>query len=466
MSLFEIVVLLGLAALVVLAALCLLKISRLQPPQSWGEKLESIDVRLSDNLSIVQLGLQGMRTEGAQAAKELRDEIGTRFNELGSLSQETLRNLGTQLSERLDGFGKQLSDHRNAAGEDAKLLRTEVTKSLMELGRTVEARLDRIRTENAEKLEQMRQTVDEKLQGTLEKRLGASFNQVNESLKRVFESVGEMQALATGVGDLKRILSNVKLRGTLFEGSLEQMLDDVLTQEQFAKNVEIRPHSGERVEFALKMPTSGEDPVWLAIDSKMPKEDYDRLTQASVQGDAALVEACAKGLERCVYKHAKDISEKYICLPHSLDVAVMFLPTEGLFAEVVRRPGLVDRLQRELHIMVTGPTTLHALLSAIRVGFRSQAIQERSTEIWRVLGAVKTEFNNFGVVLDKVQKKLGEAQNVVEDAHRRKRAVVKKLRDVEALPDATAQEVLALTTVTANELFDEDEDDTTTEAAE
>jgi len=466
MSLFEIVVLLGLAALVVLAALCLLKISRLQPPQSWGEKLESIDVRLSDNLSIVQLGLQGMRTEGAQAAKELRDEIGTRFNELGSLSQETLRNLGTQLSERLDGFGKQLSDHRNAAGEDAKLLRTEVTKSLMELGRTVEARLDRIRTENAEKLEQMRQTVDEKLQGTLEKRLGASFNQVNESLKRVFESVGEMQALATGVGDLKRILSNVKLRGTLFEGSLEQMLDDVLTQEQFAKNVEIRPHSGERVEFALKMPTSGEDPVWLAIDSKMPKEDYDRLTQASVQGDAALVEACAKGLERCVYKHAKDISEKYICLPHSLDVAVMFLPTEGLFAEVVRRPGLVDRLQRELHIMVTGHTTLHALLSAIRVGFRSQAIQERSTEIWRVLGAVKTEFNNFGVVLDKVQKKLGEAQNVVEDAHRRKRAVVKKLRDVEALPDATAQEVLALTTVTANELFDEDEDDTTTEAAE
>jgi DNA recombination protein RmuC len=275
-----------------------------------------------------------------------------------------------------------------------------------------------------------------------------------------------MQNLATGVGDLKRILSNVKLRGTLFEGSLEQMLDDVLTREQFCKNVEVRPHSGERVEFALKMPTSDDEPVWLAIDSKMPKEDFDRLTQASVQGDAAAVEVCARALERCVFKHAKDISEKYICVPHSLDVAVMFLPTEGLFAEVVRRPGLVDRLQRELHIMVTGPTTLHALLSAIRVGFRSQAIQERSTEIWRVLGAVKTEFNNFGVVLDKVHKKLGEAQSAVEAAHVRKRAVVKRLRDVEALPEAAAEEVLALTSIERDDVFDDDGYDATAEAAE
>jgi DNA recombination protein RmuC len=242
------------------------------------------------------------------------------------------------------------------------------------------------------------------------------------------------------------------------------MLDDVLTKDQFSTNVEVRPHSGQRVEFALKMPTSGDDPVWLPIDSKMPKEDYERLTLASVQGDAIAVEACGKALERCVFKHAKDISEKYICAPHTLDVAVMFMPTEGLFAEVVRRPGLVDRLQRELHIMVTGPTTLHALLSAIRVGFRSQAIQERSTEIWRVLGAVKTEFGNFGTVLDKVQKKLGEAQNVVKDAHQRKRAVAKKLLEVEALPEAAVKDVLALTSVTADELFEEDS--ATSEAAE
>jgi DNA recombination protein RmuC len=174
----------------------------------------------------------------------------------------------------------------------------------------------------------------------------------------------------------------------------------------------------------------------------MPKEDYERLSHASEQGDADAVEQCAKSLERCVLKHAKDISEKYICAPHTLDVAVMFMPTEGLFAEVVRRPGLIDRLQRELHIMVTGPTTLHALLSAIRVGFRSQAIQERSTEIWRVLGAVKTEFSKFGIVLDKVHKKLGEAQHVVEDAHKRKRAVDRKLREVESLPDAAASDLL------------------------
>lgn len=444
MSFFEIAVLFGLAVLIAVAVLSLVKIYRLQPPKSWGEKLESIDLRLNDNIQIVQLGLQGMRQEAADAAKNLRDEVGQRFNDLGSSTQGTLKTLGSQLTDRFDGFGTQLVDHRKAAADDAKSLRTEVSNSLLRLGQTVEDRLDKIRSENAKKLEEMRVTVDEKLQGTLEQRLGASFSQVNENLERVYKSVGEMQALATGVGDLKRILSNVKLRGTLFEGSLGQMLDDVLTPEQFAKNVEVKPHSGERVEFALKMPTSGEEPVWLPIDSKMPKEDYERLTLASEQGDAATVELCGKALERCVLKHAKDISEKYICAPHTLDVAVMFMPTEGLFAEIVRRPGLVDKLQRELHIMVTGPTTLHALLSAIRVGFRSQAIQQRSTEIWRVLGAVKTEFGNFGVVLDKVHKKLGEAQHVVEDAHKRKRAVDKKLKEVEALPELAANDVLAL----------------------
>jgi DNA recombination protein RmuC len=436
MTAFEVLMLVGLTGAIAIGIAVLVVLFKSPTPQ-LEPKLEAIDRHLSDSVAIVNLAVSGLREEVAKSGVSLREET-----------------------------GKQFVEHRNASVADAKLLRTEVNNSLGELGKSVESRLDRIRDENAKKLEEMRQTVDEKLQGTLEKRLGASFNQVNESLKRVFESVGEMQNLATGVGDLKRILSNVKLRGTLFEGSLEQMLDDVLTREQFCKNVEVRPHSGERVEFALKMPTSDDEPVWLAIDSKMPKEDFDRLTQASVQGDAAAVEVCARALERCVFKHAKDISEKYICVPHSLDVAVMFLPTEGLFAEVVRRPGLVDRLQRELHIMVTGPTTLHALLSAIRVGFRSQAIQERSTEIWRVLGAVKTEFNNFGVVLDKVHKKLGEAQSAVEAAHVRKRAVVKRLRDVEALPEAAAEEVLALTSIERDDVFDDDGYDATAEAAE
>jgi DNA recombination protein RmuC len=436
MTAFEVLMLVGLTGAIAIGIAVLVVLFKSPTPQ-LEPKLEAIDRHLSDSVAIVNLAVSGLREEVAKSGVSLREET-----------------------------GKQFVEHRNASVADAKLLRTEVNNSLGELGKSVESRLDRIRDENAKKLEEMRQTVDEKLQGTLEKRLGASFNQVNESLKRVFESVGEMQNLATGVGDLKRILSNVKLRGTLFEGSLEQMLDDVLTREQFCKNVEVRPHSGERVEFALKMPTSDDEPVWLAIDSKMPKEDFDRLTQASVEGDAAAVEVCARALERCVFKHAKDISEKYICVPHSLDVAVMFLPTEGLFAEVVRRPGLVDRLQRELHIMVTGPTTLHALLSAIRVGFRSQAIQERSTEIWRVLGAVKTEFNNFGVVLDKVHKKLGEAQSAVEAAHVRKRAVVKRLRDVEALPEAAAEEVLALTSIERDDVFDDDGYDATAEAAE
>ena len=444
MTTFEVLVLVALVVLIVLGIAAVVLLLR-NPALHVDEKLEGIDRRLGDSIGIVNLAVQGMRDEQATSAKALRDEVSQRFSELGSGLGGTLRTLGSQLSERFNGFGKQLVDSRNAAGEDAKSLRTELNTSLQALGKTVEGRLDKIRDENAAKLEEMRVTVDEKLQGTLEKRLGASFSQVNENLERVYKSVGEMQVLATGVGDLKRLLSNVKLRGSWFEGSLGTMLDDVLAKEQFSQNVQVKPHSGERVEFAVKMPTSGEEPVWLSIDSKMPKEDYERLSHASEQGDANAVEECAKALERCVLKHARDIAEKYICPPHTLDVAVMFMPTEGLFAEVVRRPGLVDRLQRDFRIMVTGPTTLHALLSAIRVGFRSQAIQERSTEIWRVLGAVKTEFGKFGIVLDKVHKKLGEAQHVVEDAHQRKRAVDKKLREVEALPEAAANDLLALT---------------------
>ena len=458
MTTFEVLGLIGLVVLIGMSVAILFVLSR-RADADLEPKLDAIDMRLGDNIGILNLAITGLRSEVAASGSSLREEVSNRVEALGTNLQSTLSTIGSQQAERFDGFGKQLVEQRSAAREDAKSLRGEVTETLTALGRSVEGRLDRLRIENAEKLEQMRVTVDEKLQGTLDQRLGASFTQVNENLERVFKSVGEMQALATGVGDLKRMLSNVKLRGSWFEGSLGQMLDDVLTPDQFEKNVEVQPRSGERVEFAVKMPTSGDEPVWLAIDSKMPKEDYERLTLASEQGDMVGVEVCAKALERCVFKHAKDISDKYICAPHTLDVAVMFLPTEGLFAEIVRRPGLVDKLQRELRIMVTGPTTLHALLSTIRVGFRSQAIQQRSSEIWRVLGAVKTEFGYFGTVLDKVHKKLGEAQHVVEDAHKRKRAVERKLREVEALPEGSTKEVLALT-------INEDESDVLTEIAE
>lgn len=455
MTTFEVLAIIGLVILIGMGIAITILLVRSSTAQ-LEPKLEAIDTRLSDSIGIVNLAIQGARTDSAAAAKDLRNEVSQRFAELGSGTQETLRNLGSQLSERFDGFGKQLAEHRSGTAEEAKMLRTEVNDSLTALGRTVEARLDRIRTENAAKLEEMRVTVDEKLQGTLEKRLGASFSQVNENLERVYKSVGEMQALATGVGDLKRVLSNVKLRGSWGEGAVGAILDDLLTPEQFSRNVEVNPGSGQRVEFALLQPGTRENPVWVPIDSKMPKEDYDRLTLASEQGDAIAVEQCAKALERCVLKHAADISAKYICHPHTTEFAVLFLPTEGLFAEIARRPGLVDKIRSQYRVEVAGPTTLTAYLHVLRSAYKAMAIQERSSEVWQVLGAVKTEFGKFGDVLEKVHKKLGEAQNVVEDAHRRRRAVDRKLRDVEALPDAAAQEVLALASVTPDDLLDED----------
>jgi len=455
MTVFEVLILVGLAVLIGLAITAVVLLLRSPAPQ-LEPKLEAIDRHLSDSIGIVNLAVQGMREETSKSAKDLRDEVSHRFGELGSGMQGTLRNLGSQLSERFDGFGKQLTEHRNASGEDAKLLRTELNNSLNDLGKTVEGRLDKIRDENSKKLEEMRATVDEKLQGTLEQRLGASFNQVNESLKRVFESVGEMQALATGVGDLKRVLSNVKLRGTLGEGALGEILEDMLTPEQFSRNVEVKPRSGQYVEFALKLPGSGDEPVWVPIDSKLPHEDYDRLKAASEAGDAQAVEDSAKALERCILKYAKDVSEKYVCPPHTTDFAVIFLPSEGIFAEVIRRPGLADKL-RQYRVAVTCPTTLTAYLNALRMGFRSLAIQQRSSEVWQVLAGVKTEFGKFGDVLEKVHKKLGEAQNVVEAAHTRRRAVDRKLRDVEALPDATVDQMLAIAPVIIEEISDDEE---------
>jgi len=451
MSIFEVLALVGLLITIALAVAILVVLLR-SSAAGLEPKLEAIDTRLSDSIGIVNLAVTGLRSEVGTSAMALREEISKRVEALGTNMQSTLATIGTQQGERFDGFGKQLTEHRSASAEDAKLLRTEVNDSLVALGRTVEGRLDRIRVENAEKLEQMRVTVDEKLQATLEQRLGASFTLVNENLERVYKSVGEMQTLATGVGDLKRVLSNVKLRGSWGEGALGNILEDMLTPEQFSQNVEIRPQSGQRVEFALKLPGSGEEPVWVPIDAKMPHEDYERLTLASERGDAQGVEASAKSLERCIVNYGRDICEKYVCPPHSTDFAILFLPSEGLFAEVVRRPGLIEKLRSQHRVAVTGPTTLTAFLHSLRMGFKSLAIQQRSSEVWQVLGSVKTEFGKFGVVLDKVHKKLGEAQNVVEDAHRRRRVVDRKLRDVEAIPDTAANDLLALA---AEEIIEE-----------
>jgi len=328
-----------------------------------------------------------------------------------------------------------------------KRMGEQLGAAVAELRQAVEGRLDSLRLENAEKLEQMRQTVDEKLQGTLEQRLGASFKMVNDSLARVHESVGEMQALATGVGDLKRILSNVKSRGTWGEVALGNILEEILSADQYARNVEVRPRSNQRVEFAIKLPGDGEMALWLPVDAKYPTEDYDRLVEATERGDTEAAEAALRGIETRVRSGARDICAKYVAPPHSTDFAVMFLPTEGLFAEVIRRPGLVDWLQRECRVMVAGPTTLVSLLTSLRMGFRALAIQQRSSEVWQVLSAVKTEFGKFGGVLDKVHKKLDEAQKVVEEAGIRRRAMDRKLRSVEVLPEVEATALLELAVV-------------------
>jgi DNA recombination protein RmuC len=294
--------------------------------------------------------------------------------------------------------------------------------------------------ENASKLDAIRVTVDEKLQGTLEAKLGESFRLVSEHLEQVHKGLGEMQTLASGVGDLKKVLSNVKTRGTWGEIQLRQLLDQVLVPDQYAANVVTREGSDERVEFAIKLPGRGADdtPVLLPIDAKFPLEDYQRLVDAADRGDADAVEAAARQLEASVKVCARDIRDKYLNPPRTTDFGILFLPVEGLCAEVLRRAGLVDQLQRDFHVVPCGPTTLWALLNSLQMGFRTLAIERRSSEVWTLLGAVKTEFAKFGEALDAVQKKLGEASDKIDAARKGTRKIQRKLQDVQELPAAEA----------------------------
>ncbi|MGC2522202.1 MAG: DNA recombination protein RmuC [Stellaceae bacterium] len=351
---------------------------------------------------------------------------------------------------RLDqGLRDELLRGRGLAAEEARSLREEVVGAVVRLGdslqRTVEGRLDAMRLDNAEKLETMRATVDEKLHKTLEERLGASFKLVSDQLEQVFKSVGEMQSLAAGVGDLKRVLTNVKARGTWGEISLGGVLDQALTAEQYDRNVEVRPGSRQRVEYAIRLPgAEGDGPLWLPIDAKFPTEDYERLSEAAERGDAAGVEAAGKAIETRIRLAARDICAKYVAPPYSTDFALLYLPTEGLYAEIVRRPGLVDALQRDCRVVVAGPTTLLALLNSLRMGFRSLAIQKRSSEVWHLLRAVKTEFGRYGEVLAKVQKKLNEASSTIDDIAVRRRKIDRKLAQIETLPEGEASLLLGL----------------------
>ena len=346
-----------------------------------------------------------------------------------------------RFTEAQEASLKRLTD---AMGEQLRALSESNDRRLGEVRTTVETRLQALQADNEKKLEQMRQTVDEKLHATLEARLGESFKQVADRLEQVHKGLGEMQGLAQGVGDLKRVLTNVKSRGVFGEVQLAGLLEQVFTIEQYAVNVATVPGSNERVEFAIKLPGRGDagEPVWLPMDAKFPREDYERLLDAQDRADRVDAEAAGKALEQRIRAEAKTIATKYLAPPHTTDFAILFLPTEGLYAELLRRPGLMEALQREHRVVLAGPTTLLATLNSLQMGFRTLALEKRSTEVWQVLGAVKTEFAKFGDVLAKTRKKLDEASRVMDDADRRARVMTKALRDVVALPDKQAQALL------------------------
>ena len=365
------------------------------------------------------------REESARAARDLREELAAGF----SASAETIR-------KTLEAVSAQLK-----ALTDSNELRLDRLRG------TLDTQLKQLQEGNEKKLDEMRKTVDEKLQGTLEKRLGESFKLVSERLEAVQRGLGEMQSLATGVGDLKRVLTNVKTRGVFGEVQLGAILEQILTPDQYARNVQPKPGSREIVEFALRLPGPDSDPntsVWLPIDAKFPHEDYARLVEAAETGETDAERVASAALARVVRGFAADIRDKYLDPPHTTDFAILFLPTEGLYAEILRQPGLVQTLQQDCRVVVAGPTTLAAILSSLRMGFRTLAIEKRASEVWQVLAAVKTEFGKFGDVLGRVRKQLDTAAKSIDDTTVRTRAMERRLREVEQLPAGESERVLAL----------------------
>ena len=383
----------------------------------------------------IETKLDASDTRSAAASRDLREELTGNFKQSSDLLSSTLAQLGTHQRERLDKVAIELaamSEKQNTAQES--------------LRQTVEGRLDALRVENTAKLDEMRQTVDEKLQSTLEKRLGESFRTVSEQLERVHIGLGEMQTLATGVGDLKKVLTNVKTRGTWGEVQLGMLLEQFLSPEQYLRNAQVKKESAERVEYAIRfIGKDAEEALLLPIDAKFPQEDYERLVQAAERADTSAVEEASVALELRVRSFAKSISDKYVNPPVTTDFAILFLPTESLFAEVLRRPGLFEHLQREYRVTLAGPTTLASILNAFQMGFRSLAIQQRSSEVWQILGAVRSEFAQHGKVVEKLKRQLGAATNTIDTLGTRTRAMNRKLKDVEVLADGSASTLLGLT---------------------
>jgi DNA recombination protein RmuC len=441
--------------------------------------------RLGSRLGDLQNRFQSLQINDERLERGMREEMADNRREASAATAQNrdelnraIERLSQTLSGQNDHLRKLLDDKLTQAQQDARSGRTEQAESLKGFGelltgqlhqlmqrntegmdtlrQAIETRLAAIQTDNSQKLEQMRQTVDEKLHNTLEQRLGESFKRVSEQLERVHAGLGEMQTLASGVGDLKKVLSNVKVRGTWGEVQLDNLLEQILSAGQYEKNVATRPNSAERVEFAIKLPGRDEagSIVWLPIDAKFPLEDYQKLLEAQELGDLPAMEDAGRAMENRVRAEAKTIRDKYIEVPHTTDFALLFLPIEGLYAEVIRRPGLFDTLQRDYRVTLTGPTTLTAILNSLQMGFRTLAIEQRSSEVWQVLGAVKTEFGKFGDVLAKTKKKLDEASRTIEQAEVRTRAIDRSLRKVESLPIVQSRGLLEDLTEDATLLVD------------
>jgi len=398
----------------------------LQDSQEKG--LARLERELREELS------RGRREDTEESFRD-REERAQSANLLAQALSTQVGQFGASQAERLEAFARELN--RFSLGLDERFERLKIA---------VEGRLTAMQADNAAKLEEMRRTVDEKLHATLEQRLGQSFKLVSDRLEQVHRGLGEMQTLAAGVGDLKRVLTNVKTRGTWGEVQLAALLEQLLTAEQFSANVITRPGSNERVDFAIRLPGKGDGAVvWLPIDAKFPIEDYQRLLDAQDRGEPALVEEAARAIEGRLKGEAKSIHEKYVSPPHTTDFAMLYLPIEGLYAEALRRPGLAEALQRDYRVSLAGPTTLAALLNSLQMGFRTLAIEQRSAEVWAVLGAVKTEFGKFGEALAHTKKKLDEASNSISKAETRTRQLSRRLKEVEALPIGEAEQLIGIT---------------------
>ncbi|MDE2428172.1 MAG: DNA recombination protein RmuC [Burkholderiales bacterium] len=479
MNLVESLMLVALAILILLHLLSFLRGrgSRSGENAEWQSLLTYIQQAQQQQQLAQERTERSLREQVQSTAQATRQELGSNFSRFQQALATQMTSVATVQNSQIDSFSQQLvklnevnaqqlEQIRQTLTQQSQTARDEQAQSLKrfadtlnqtlaaltesnaqrmtEIRATLEQKIQQLQNDNAGKLEEMRKTVDEKLHATLEQRLGESFKLVSDRLDKVHQGLGEMQQLAIGVGDLKRVLTNVKTRGTWGEVQLEMVLEQMLTPDQYAKNVETVPGSGERVEFAIKLPgkEEGKAPVWMPIDAKFPKEQYERLLDAAERADAEGVATAGRELERAIRGEAKTIAEKYLSPPLTTDFAILFLPTEGLYAEVMRRPGLADELQRSYRVSIAGPSTLSALLNSLQMGFRTLVLEKRSSEVWQVLGAVKTEFGKFGDVLAATKVALERAAKNIDQAEVRTRQMGRKLKSVEALPSDAAINLL------------------------